>query len=194
MLRPGRLTQSYSLRFAVLLALVVPASLAEAGECGLPAPDYTAERAVTVGDSTVRMTVHVSADKEREDARLEGHLRVTIRDARTRQVVVFDPETQRAVAFMPPASQGARPTARMLDEAGPDGTHVRVVQFKRGGTWLDLSRTRCRADGIMIGKNFVSLDPLGREVQGTVTQDRISVGVQSPGLFELPPGVRVARP
>jgi len=42
---------------------------------------------------------------------------------------------------------------------------------ERAGRWLDLSRTTCRMDGIMVRQSFASLDPAGREVNGTVVQN-----------------------
>jgi hypothetical protein len=118
---------------------------------------------------------------------------VTIRDARARRLVVFDPEARRGVELALPPAQGTRPATRMVNQEEPDGTRVRVEQFNREGTWIDLSRTVCRADGIMVRQAFVSLDPQGREVRGTVTQDRIKVGALPPALFEVPADVRIAR-
>jgi len=65
---------------------------------------------------------------------------------------------------------------------------------ERAGRWLDLSRTTCRMDGIMVRQSFASLDPAGREVNGTVVQNQIRVAPQLPSLFELPPGLRLSSP
>lgn len=188
--RPGRRTRSYSLLAALGLALAQPP--AARAECGLVAPDYAAERVVDVGGNVARMRVHASGGKTREETDLGQGVRVTIRDPEQGRVVVFDPATAQGTAL--PAPHGGRLPSRHQDEATPEGGRTRTLQVERAGRWLDLSRTTCRADGIMVRQSFASLDPAGREVSGTVVQDQIQVAPQSPSLFELPPGLRLSSP
>jgi hypothetical protein len=179
---------SFDARIQLLVVLLVafPFS-ARAGDCGMPTPDYKAERTVTVGDSNERMMVYVSGALVREERGSPNRLSVTIRDMQRGRVVVFDPHSGHAkVLRLPPRPTGS-PTTRTLDEVGPDGSRVHAVQFQHGTDWLDVSRTRCRPDGIMARQTFISVDPRGHEVEGTVTQDRIEVGQLSPDLFRLPP-------
>ncbi len=152
---------------AVLMA-VLPVT-AHASECGVPGPDYTAERIVTVGDSTQRMMVYVSG---------------AIRDIRLGRTIIFDPHSGRSTVLPIPPRPPQSTKTRTLDEIGPDGSHIQLVQFQRDGAWLDLSRTRCRADRIMTRQTFISLDPAGHEVEGTVIQNQIKVEPLSPSLFK----------
>lgn len=172
-----------------LLLLLAPA-LARAGECGSPSPDYVAERAVTVAGATFRTTVHVSGDRQREDADIDGHKRVTIRGSSG--TVVFDPDTREGTVL--PVAHGPPAGTRRLDSVQPTGERSRVVQFRRDGRWIDLSHITCRADGIMTRMDFVSLDRTGREVHGSVVQSRIRVGAVGEDAFKVPPDVRIHSP
>ena len=86
---------------------------------------------------------------------------------------------------MPPRSATQRVT-RTFHEEQPGGMRIQIVQVQRGADWLELSRTWCRSDGIMVRQTFISLDPKGREVQGVLTQGEIKVGPISPDIFEVP--------
>ncbi len=188
--RPGHRTRSCSLLAAFGLAMArLPAAHAE---CGLAAPDYAAERIVDVSGNVSRMRVHVSGGKMREETDLGQGVRVTIRDPEQGRVVVFDPATAQGTAL--PAPHGGRLPSRHQDEATPEGGRTRTLQVERAGRWLDLSRTTCRMDGIMVRQSFVSLDPAGREISGTVMQTQIQVAPQLPSLFELPSGLRLSSP
>ena len=167
---------------AVLMA-VLPVT-AHASECGVPGPDYTAERIVTVGDSTQRMMVYVSGAMVREETNTPNGMRVTIRDIRLGRTIIFDPHSGRSTVLPIPPRPPQSTKTRTLDEIGPDGSHIQLVQFQRDGAWLDLSRTRCRADRIMTRQTFISLDPAGHEVEGTVIQNQIKVEPLSPSLFK----------
>lgn len=184
---PRRLILSCNVKLqaiAVLMA-VLPIS-ARASECGVSGPDYTAERIITVGDSTQRMMVYVSGAMVREETNTPNGMRVTIRDIRLGRTIIFDPHNGRSMVLpMPPRPPHLTKT-RTLNEIGPDGSPVQIVQFQRDGSWLDLSRTYCRADRIMTRQTFVSLDPAGHEVEGTVIQDQIKVAPLSPSLFKPP--------
>lgn len=185
---PGLLIRAYSLG-AVAAMLLLAVSPADAyAECGLPTPDYSAERVVDVSGHVVRMRVHVSDRKLREEADLGQGERVTIRRPGQRSIV-FDPATRRGTVL--PEPQGPRLPSRHQDEI-PDGAPTRIVQVEKNGRWLDLSRTTCRSDGIIVKQSFVSLDPQGREVTGTVTQDNIYVAPQPHALFELPSGLHLS--
>ena len=188
--RPGRRIRSCSLMAALGLALAWP--LAGRAECGLATPDYAAERTVDVDGKISRMRVHVSGAKIREETDLGQGVRVTIRDPEQGRVVVFDPATAQGTAL--PAPHGGRLPSRHQDQATPEGGRTRTLQVERAGRWLDLSRTTCRMDGIMVRQSFASLDPAGREVSGTVVQNQIQVAPQSPSLFELPSGLRLSSP
>ncbi len=196
MLHPGPRIRSCSLRALTALCLVSGLVAGRPGtaraECGLPTPDYAAERTVTVAGNVARMRVHVSTDAIREETDQNGGTRVTIRDLRAGHAVAYDPATRQGKEL--PRPRGSRPPGRTLDEIGADGTRIRVQQIQSSGRWLELSRTTCRVDGVMLRQSFVSLDPQGREVTGTVTQDRILIGPQPAALFTVPPEVQIGRP
>lgn len=170
-----------------LLALLVAFPIsARASECGEPSPDYQAERIVTVGNNHDQMVVYVSGAMVREERATPDGLRVTLRDLQRGQTIVLDPRTGHStVRSLPPRPPQSMIT-RTLNEVATDGSLVHVLQFQRGDAWLELSRTICRPDGIMKRQTFISLDPQGHEVEGTVTQDRIKVGTIPPDLFRLP--------
>lgn len=190
----GRHILFCNLRLQLLAMLVAAVPLAvRAGECNTLSPDYVAERIVTVGASTERMTVYVAGSLVREETDTSDGVRVTIRDLHLGRTVVFDPHTGRStVLLFPPRPVRAAPT-RTLDEVGPDGMRLHVLQLQRGAHWLDLSRTSCRPDGIMSRQTFVSLDPSGHEIEGTVTQDHIRIGTLSPRLFQPPSNTEPTR-
>ena len=170
---------------AMLLAFPL---VARADGCGTQlSPDYEAERIVTVGNSTDRITVYVSGPMIREEKKMPDGLRVTIRDLRSGRTIVLNPGTGRSTTLpMPPRPIDPSMT-RTLTESGPGDTRVYVVQIQRSGRWLELSRTGCRADGIMTQQSFISLDPQGHEVEGVIRQDQIKIGPLSPNLFQIPP-------
>ena len=186
MLAPGIRILFSDIRIQLLALLVAFPISARAGECGEPSPDYKAERIVTVGDSHDRMVVYVSGVMVREERGTTDGLRVTIRDMQRGQTIVFDPHTGHSTVLPLPPRPTRSTTTRTLREVATDGSHVRVLQFQRGDAWLDLSRTICRPDGIMTRQTFISLDPQGHEVEGTVTQDRIKIGTIPSDLFRLP--------
>ena len=104
---------------------------------------------------------------------------------------MFDPEARRGVE-MPSALTRQQPT-RYVDSAGPDGKMLRVTQFLRNGDWIDLSRTTCRKDGVMIRREFVTIDAQGREVKGEMVQDHIVVGAIPNDMFVVPGSVILER-
>ena len=167
---------------------------ARAGECGAPTPEYQAERTVTVGGSTVRMRVYVAGATVREESDTPDGARVTVRDMKAGRTTVLDPRTGRSTAVPAPPQPASTRVTRILDESGPDGVLTRIVQLQRGSTWLELSRTTCRRDGVMVRRSFVSLDPQGREVEGTLTQERVRVGPLAPDLFRLSVEVQPDKP
>ncbi len=188
--RPGRRTRSCSLLAALgLLTAWPPAARAE---CGLPTPDYAADRTVDVAGNVTRMRVQASGGKVREETDLGQGVRVTLRDPEQGRTVVFDPATGQGTALPPPP--GGRLPSRHQDEAGPDGGRTRILQVERAGRWLDLSRTTCRADGIMVRQSFVSLDAAGHEITGGVVQSQIRVAPQPASLFVPPAGLRLSSP
>ena len=141
---------------------------------------------MTVGNSHDRMVVYVSGAMVREERRTTDGLSVTIRDLQRGQTIVFDPNTGHSTVHSLPPRPPQSATTRTLHDVATDGSHLQVLQFQRGDAWLELSRTICRPDGIMKRQTFISLDPQGHEVEGTVTQDRIKVGTIPPDLFRLP--------
>ena len=186
MLAPGIRILFSDIRIQLLALLVAFPISARAGECGEPSPDYQAERIVTVGNSHDRIVVYVSGAMVREERGTANALSVTIRDLQRGQTIVFDPHTGHSTVRPSPPRPTRSTTTRTLHEVATDGSHVHVLQFQRGDAWLDLSRTICRPDGIMTRQTFISLDPQGHEVEGTVTQDRIKVGTIPPDRFRLP--------
>jgi hypothetical protein len=173
-----------------LLGLAVGSPCSARAECGVPAPDYAADRRITVSGHEIRMQVHSSGNRTREEADLGGGLRVTIQGLSGGRTVTFDPQARQGMEL--PSPHGVRPPGRVVDEVRPDGTRGRIQQVQSHGRWLEVSRTTCRADGVMLMQNFVSIDPKGQEITGSVTQDHIQLGAQPAALFEVPPGVHVA--
>jgi hypothetical protein len=184
-----------SVRVQIFAALLVAFPFAaRAGECPGPHPDYKAERIVTVGDSRDRMTVYVSGALVREERSTPEGMSVTIRDLGSGRTTVFNPHTGRSMVLPSPRGRPRSVITRTLDEAAANGMHVYVVQFLRDAAWQDVSRTRCRQDGIMTRQTFISLDPRGQEVEGILTQDQIEIGPLSTDLFRMPPSEEPDRP
>lgn len=188
--------QSSSRRWRAALYVTLPIifglhGLAKA-ECGVRTPDYAAERTVTVADKTVTMRVNVSGSKVREETDMGNGVRVTIRMSSGRRVVVFDLRTRTGMVLPTPSNIGL-PT-RSINEVAKDGRLIRVQQVQSRERWLETSRTTCRANGLMLGQTFVSVDARGQEVSGSVVQDNIRVGPQPASLFEVPPDIKMLRP
>jgi len=162
---------------------------ARASDCIVVAPSYMAERTVTLGATAFHTQVYVSGDREREDARFDGHARITIRTPSA--TTTFEPEVHRGVELS--IANAPRQQTRYVDSVGADGTHLRITQFQRGQSWLDLSRTTCRDDGIMVGRAFVTVDKQGREVKGQLTQDHIRPGPVPPEMFSVPSDVSLLK-
>lgn len=165
--------------------LVLAAGGARASDCAGAAPSYVAERVVTVGDASFHTRVYASGDREREDARLDGRTRITIRTPTG--TTTFEPDLRRGVEVPVPDAPGRQ--TRHIDTVEADGTRVRVIQFQRGEGWIELSRTTCRSDGVMIRRDFVTVDGQGRELRGSLTQDHIRLGPVPPETFSIPPDV-----
>ena len=147
MRRPGRRIPSCKARFPVALGLVSGMAAgcpSPAGaECGISAPDHTANRSVAVAGSEIRMRVYLSGDKIREESDLGGSTSVTLRGLPGGRAVVFDTRAGRGMELYAP--RGARPPGRVVDEVLPDGTRSRIQQVEARGRWLEISRTTCRA-------------------------------------------------
>ena len=176
--------------FLPALALLLSTHGSQARDCAAPAPDYVAERSVTVGDTTIQARILSSGEREREEVRIGGKTMVTLRTPAGS--ITFDPKAHRGVE-MPSATARQQPT-RHVDSAEPDGRTLRVTQFLRNGTWIDLSRTTCRKDGIMIRREFVTLDAQGKEVKGEMVQDQIVVRAVPSDVFAVPGDVVLEKP
>lgn len=183
------LSHSSFSRGSLTFLFALAAFAAHASDCAVVAPSYMAERTVTVGDTTFHTQVYASGDREREEARFDGHARITIRTPSA--TTTFEPEVHRGVEFSIP--DAPRQQTRHVDSVGSDGTHLRVTQFQRGQSWLDLSRTTCRDDGVMVRREFVTVDKQGREVKGQLTQDHIRPGPVPPETFSIPSDVSLLK-
>jgi hypothetical protein len=172
------------------LALFLAPSGGQARDCAASAPDYVAERSVTVGDATIQMRILSSGEREREEAKIGGKTEVTLRTPAGS--TMFDPEAHRGVE-MPSATTRQQPT-RYVDSAEPDGKMLRVTQFLRNGDWIDLSRTTCRKDGVMIRREFVTIDAQGREVKGEMVQNQIVLRSIPNDMFVVPGNIILKKP
>ncbi len=92
-----------------------------------------------------------------------------------------------------PIPDAPRQQTRHIDSVEADGTWLRVTQFQHGGSWIELSRTTCRNDGVMIRRDFVTIDTQGREVKGNLIQDHIRLGSVPPETFSIPSDVTLLR-
>jgi len=169
--------------------LVLAASGAHASDCAVVAPSYVAERTVTVGNASFQTQVYASGDREREDARFDGHTRITIRTPAG--TTIFEPDLHRGIEA--PIPDAPRQQTRHIDAVEADGTRLRIVQFQRGESWIELSRTICRNDGVMIRRDFVTVDSQGREVKGTLIQDHVRLGSMPPDTFSIPSDVTLGK-
>ena len=171
------------------LLLMLVAAGAHASDCAGVAPSYVAERTVTVGDASFRTQVYASADREREDTRFEGRARITIRTPAG--TTVFEPDLHRGVEVPIPNASGQQ--TRHIDSVEADGTRLRIVQFQRSEGWMELSRTTCRNDGVMMRRDFVTIDSQGREIKGNLIQDHIRLGFVPPETFSIPSDVTLLK-
>ncbi|GAC1526698.1 MAG: hypothetical protein NVS2B16_34890 [Chloroflexota bacterium] len=169
--------------------LVLAAGGARASDCAVVAPSYVAERTVTVGDASFRTQVYASGDREREDARLDGQTRITIRTPTG--TTIFEPGLHRGVEM--PIPDAPRQQTRPIDSVEADGTRLRIIQFQRGESWIELSRTTCRNDGVMIRRDFVTIDGQGRELKGYLIQDHIRLGSVPPETFNIPADITLQK-
>ncbi len=176
-------------RGSVGLLLALVAGGAHASDCAGAAPSYVAERRVQVGDASFHTQVYASGDREREDAEFEGHTRITIRTPAG--TTVFEPHLHRGVEIPLPKASGQQ--TRHIDSVEADGTQLRIIQFLRSESWIELSRTTCRNDGVMMRRDFVTIDGQGREVKGTLIQDNIRLGSVPPETFDIPSDVTLLK-
>lgn len=181
---------SRSCRLLPALVLLLSSQAGQARDCAAQAPDYAAERSVTVGGATFQTKISSSGDREREEAKVGGKTRVTLRTPAGS--TTFDPDARRGVEL--PSGAARPPSTRYVDTAEPSGQLLRVTQFLRNGGWIDLSRTTCRSDGVMIRREFVTVDAQGREVTGEMVQDHIAVGPVSSDMFIVPGNIILERP
>jgi hypothetical protein len=171
------------------LVLALVAGGAHASDCAGVAPSYVAERTVTVGDASFHTQVYASGDREREDARIDGHTRITIRTPAG--TTVLEPDLHRGIEM--PIPNAPRQQTQHIDSVEADGTRLRITQFQRGESWIELSRTTCRNDGVMIRKDFVTIDSQGRELKGNLIQDHIRLGSVPPETFSIPSNVTLSK-
>jgi len=176
-------------RGLVASLLVLAAGGARASDCAGAAPSYVAERTVTVGGASFRTQVYASGDREREDARFDGHTRITIRTPTG--TTTSEPDLHRGIEMPIRAAPGRQ--TQHIDAVEADGTRLRIVQFQRSENWIELSRTTCRNDGVMIRRDFVTVDNQGRELKGSLIQDHIRLGSMPPETFSIPPDVTLGK-
>lgn len=172
------------------LALFLASSGSQARDCAASAPDYVAERKIMVGDATIRTRILSSGEREREEVNIGGKTKVTLRTSAGS--TIFDPEARRGVEI--PVATARRQPTQYVDSAEPDGKMLRITQFLRNGGWVELSRTTCRKDGIMIRRDFVTIDIQRGELKGEMVQDHIVVGAIPNDMFVVPAGVILERP
>ncbi len=172
---------------ASLLALA--AGGAHASDCAGAAQTYVAQRTVTIGTTSFQTQVYASGDREREDAQLDGHTRITIRTPAG--TTVFEPDLHRGIEM--PIPDAPRQQTRHIDSVEADGTRLRITQFQHDQNWIELSRTICRKDGVMVRRDFVTIDNQGKEVKGNLVQDHIRLGSVPPETFSIPSDVALLR-
>lgn len=186
--RPSRLP------FLLLGALSAgaPPALADPLCARVGSAAYTATRTVTPpGGRALTQRVAVDGDRVRIEAtRPDGGTTVTLltRDLRA----LFDPlSPQRtALRLAPPAPPQIPPEAQRVREERAGGAVVLINEVvDDGGVWREISRHRCRADGVLLESRQVS-------PQGVVEirQSDIRPGRPDPSAFELPPGFRLIDP
>lgn len=172
-------------RASVASLMMLAARGAYASDCAGVAPTYAARRTVMVGDTSFQTQVYASGDREREDAQFNGHARITIRTPAG--TTIFETDLHRGIEM--PAPDAPRQPTRHIDSVEADGTRLRVIQFQHGESWIELSRTSCRNDGVMIRRDFVTIDGQGRELKGYLMQDHIRPGSVPPDTFSIPSDV-----
>lgn len=178
---------------SVIVAAAWAGMVGQAGadECGAGTPDYTATRTVTVDGRSIVLQVFMSGLRMREEQAIGGGKMIVLRLPAQHLGYAFDPASKHGVQLPEPPNIQNR--TRVVDEPGPDGTHVKHLQFRSSGAWVDISTTQCSATGIALHQTFASIDLQGNPTHGEMTQTNIRIGRLPDALFRLPDNITIGQ-
>ena len=154
---------------------------------------YTADRTVQIAGQTIQSKVYVTPDAEREELTMNG--RAEIRLTVGRSQTTFNLENNTGIArSLPPPKHAPKSGMRSREESGGGGTALIVEAADETGTWHEIGRNTCRPDGAVLGTTFTITMPGSSDiVTGQMTQSILSTGPLDPGLFRVPPEVKIKR-
>ena len=189
----------FQLRAAALaIAAIVPALACRPamalGECSrFGKPSYTAQRTVSIGGQTFVAKVAATPQAEREDLSSNG--RSEVRIATAAKLVTYNLDSKTGVSqSLPKPPRPPKENVRVGIQ-DRDGLKVITIELKDDkGSWQQIARTTCRADGVLLEKEFTVPGPGGgAPVVGHMTQSVLSIGPVDAGMFKVPPDIKLNR-
>jgi hypothetical protein len=164
------------------------------GECSrFGNVSYTADRTVRIAGQTIQSKVYVTPQAEREEVTMNGRPEIRLFVGWTE--TTYNLENNTGISRTLPAPK--RPpegTLRTREEAAGGAKLLVVEAVDEKGTWHEIGRTTCRADGAVLATTFtVNLPGSDEIVTGQMTQNITATAPLDPNLFKVPPQVKIKR-
>jgi len=152
---------------------------------------YTADREVRISGQTIQSKVYATPQAEREELIINGRPEIRLFVGRTQ--TTYNLENNTGISTTLPLPKRPPEGALRTREESVGGAKVLVVEAAdEKGSWHEISRTTCRADGAVLATTFkVTLPGSNEIVTGQMTQKITSTGPLDPNLFSVPPQVTI---
>jgi hypothetical protein len=160
---------------------------------GQGTPTYTASRTVTSPGQTIKAKVFVSKGIEREETQQGGD--TIVRITTPAKTVIFNTSKKTGVSMKPPAipAPKVKPSANAdvrFQSSTQNGETTTTMQAQKEGTWVDVQKVVCRADGALLRREFF-LNVQGKPVPATLIQSDIEVATFDQAVFSVPNDVKI---
>ncbi len=173
------------------------------GPPALAAPDckahgtasYQATRTVEVDGRSMSGTVYVSGDLERDETTgPDGKPAIHLKSPQ--RVVIFSPQTKTGVMMKPPAQRPDAPKSdatTQVERKSDGGMHTTTIKKRIGEQWVQVYRSVCRADGVLLERDFPF--PL-KDKMGTARMRHTAIEVKAidAAMFQPPADVKLSEP
>jgi hypothetical protein len=181
----------------VIVGVGVAATAGQAlalGECSrFGNVSYTADRTVQISGQKIQSKVYATPQAEREELTMNGRAEIRLSVGTTE--TTYNLENNTGISrTLPTPKRPPKGTLRTREEdAG--GAKVLVVEaLDEKGTWHEIGRTTCRADGAVLATTFtVTLPGSSEIVTGQMTQNITVTAPLDPNLFKVPSQVKIER-
>jgi hypothetical protein len=174
-------------------ALVVASGARAADPCTtLGSPSYTADRRVSVGGRAIEGKVFVSGSMMREETTIDGRRLVRVTNTVGGGFIYYPDKREMMEVPTPQVTPPEKGKNRVTRENGEGGSVVLKIEFQRDGKWIEIGRTVCRPDGVLLSQDLPAPTENDISERVKITQSNITIGPVDPNLFKRPSDARTS--